>query len=248
MKKSASKFGKLINQKGSALMEVLISIFIITMGLTGSAMLIISAIHINSVNEDRIIALNLAREGVEAVRNIRDTNWMSWSANIRECWNFRNDTNDDGVIDAGDFACSANASGQNDYPIGKDDDDNIVTNYIIDYDNTNFRWVLINENDPPTDYSAKLYKNSNNLYTHNPAVPNTETKFSREITIKYIDNKQPPVLPATEDTYYFPTGERGKDNRILIESKVSWYSRGRNQEVILAQTLTDYLGRDNWDD
>lgn len=227
-------------------MEVLISIFIITMGMTGSAMLIISAIHINSVNADRIVGLNLAREGIEAVRNIRDTNWMTWSANIRECWNFMNDTNGDGIIDNTDEACSVDANGQNEHPIGgKDDESNFVTNYIIDYDNENFRWVLMNENDPPTDYSAKLYKSSQNLYTHNPEETNEETKFSREITIKYIDNKNDSGDPIT---YYFPEGERDKDNRILIESKVSWFSRGRTQEVILAQTLTDYLGRDNWDD
>lgn len=240
-----SKFGKFVNQKGSALMEVLISIFIITMGLTGSAMLIIKAIHINSINSDRIIAINLAREGVEAVRNIRDTNWLTWSANIRECWNFLNDTDEDGIIDDDDLACSANADEQNDSPIGINGDGDFVTNYIVDFNEDNFRWVLIDAGNLPDDYSTILHRNSDNLYTHKSQVPNEETKFSREITIKYIDNIDNTVSPPT---YYFPEGDKGKDNRILIESRVSWFSRGRNQEVVLAQTLTDYLGRDNWND
>ena len=34
----------------------------------------------------RTIALNLAKEGIEAVYNIRDTNWRRRSANTDECW------------------------------------------------------------------------------------------------------------------------------------------------------------------
>ena len=34
----------------------------------------------------RTIALNLAKEGIEAVYNIRDTNWRRRSANRDQCW------------------------------------------------------------------------------------------------------------------------------------------------------------------
>ncbi len=37
--------------------------------------------------KNRIIAINIAREGVEAMRNIRDTNWLKFQSRRRQCWN-----------------------------------------------------------------------------------------------------------------------------------------------------------------
>lgn len=44
----------------------------------------------------RTIALNLAKEGIEAVYNIRDTNWRRRSANRDECWLKANPMIDEG--------------------------------------------------------------------------------------------------------------------------------------------------------
>lgn len=38
-------------------------------------------------SKNRIIAINIAREEIEAMRNIRDTNWLKFSTLRRECWN-----------------------------------------------------------------------------------------------------------------------------------------------------------------
>jgi len=37
--------------------------------------------------KNRIIAINIAREGIEAMRNIRDTNWLKFQSRRRACWN-----------------------------------------------------------------------------------------------------------------------------------------------------------------
>ena len=43
--------------------------------------------YVKRGSKNRIIAINAAREGVEAVRNIRDTNWLKYNSKKRTCWN-----------------------------------------------------------------------------------------------------------------------------------------------------------------
>ncbi len=38
------------------------------------------------VTQLRVQAINIAREGIEAVENIRDTNWLKFSSDIENCW------------------------------------------------------------------------------------------------------------------------------------------------------------------
>jgi hypothetical protein len=40
-----------------------------------------------NTTQNRIQAIGIAREGIEAVTNIRDTNWKTFSANNQHCWN-----------------------------------------------------------------------------------------------------------------------------------------------------------------
>lgn len=70
------------------MVEVIISIFIIGLAASVATGMIVMAISANRVSKNRMIATNLAREGIEAVRNIRDSNWLQYSSNKDECWNF----------------------------------------------------------------------------------------------------------------------------------------------------------------
>ncbi|HCW32482.1 TPA: hypothetical protein DGH83_03240 [Candidatus Peregrinibacteria bacterium] len=42
--------------------------------------------------ENQIMAYNIAREGVEAIRNIRDTNWLKFPGDHLNCWDTLNAT------------------------------------------------------------------------------------------------------------------------------------------------------------
>jgi len=75
-------FQKLNHQQGFSLLEVLVSIFVITIGIVAVVNLVSSAIGSVAINKSEIIAVNLAQEGLEIVRNIRDTNWQQG-----ESWN-----------------------------------------------------------------------------------------------------------------------------------------------------------------
>lgn len=71
--------------RGQGLLEAVIALGIIITGVVAALTLAISNLSGAGTSEARITAANLAREGVEFVRNERDSNWVarrSWDANI----------------------------------------------------------------------------------------------------------------------------------------------------------------------
>jgi len=71
-----SKIENLKSQSGQSLVEMIVAIAIILTGLVGALSLTIS--NLSGVDEagTRVVASNLAKEGVEVVRNFRDANWL----------------------------------------------------------------------------------------------------------------------------------------------------------------------------
>jgi type II secretory pathway pseudopilin PulG len=67
---------------GFTLIEGIIAVGVISSALIVGLTLAVSNLSAAQANSDRIIAGHLAREGVEVVRNIRDSNWMRRDANI----------------------------------------------------------------------------------------------------------------------------------------------------------------------
>ncbi|MDD5031480.1 MAG: prepilin-type N-terminal cleavage/methylation domain-containing protein [Patescibacteria group bacterium] len=64
-------------QAGFSILEIMVAIFIITMGLIGVLSLITQNIQVEYINKNNLIASQLAQEGLELVRNIRDNNWLA---------------------------------------------------------------------------------------------------------------------------------------------------------------------------
>jgi type II secretory pathway pseudopilin PulG len=64
------------NQQGQTLLELLIALFILVLVLTATIALIVNSINAGRESRNRLVAASLAREGVEIVRNIRDSNWI----------------------------------------------------------------------------------------------------------------------------------------------------------------------------
>ncbi len=80
------------NRPGETLVEILVGLFALSLGSVAATGLIIMALQSNGRTKSELIALNLAREGVEAVQNIRDTNWLRWSGDPESCWDLRDDS------------------------------------------------------------------------------------------------------------------------------------------------------------
>jgi type II secretory pathway pseudopilin PulG len=77
-----------INSLGQTLIETLAAAFILTMGITASVGLAIYALNTSTGIVKQIIATGLAREGIEAVRNMRDTNWLQDTLVANSCYDF----------------------------------------------------------------------------------------------------------------------------------------------------------------
>lgn len=63
-------------EAGQTLLETIIAIGIILVGVLGTIALVIANMQAARQGIDRVTAANLAREGLEVVRNMRDGNWL----------------------------------------------------------------------------------------------------------------------------------------------------------------------------
>lgn len=71
--------------RGQTLIEVITALAVIAIGLVGVLSLATTNVRNQGIGLSRLIANNLAREGIEVARNIRDTNWLSgvsWYAGL----------------------------------------------------------------------------------------------------------------------------------------------------------------------
>jgi prepilin-type N-terminal cleavage/methylation domain-containing protein len=64
------------NKKGFTLLEVMLALGVITIGLMGVSSLVLQNIQVQDINKNYLVASMLAQEGLELVRNIRDTNFL----------------------------------------------------------------------------------------------------------------------------------------------------------------------------
>ena len=73
---------KILNKnKGFTILEVLVAIFIITTGGLAAYAMVQQIIFSTLSSSYRLTAAYLAKEGIETVRNIRDTNWLQGAPN-----------------------------------------------------------------------------------------------------------------------------------------------------------------------
>lgn len=90
---------KLKANNGFSLIEVLVAVFVITIGFTATTTLISKSIAESIGSRDTIVASQLAQEGIEVVRNIRDQNWLVLPKKKAFEANFTNGNKDFCVVD-----------------------------------------------------------------------------------------------------------------------------------------------------
>lgn len=72
------------NQQGFTLIELLIAIAVFSIGIMAAFTLALGNWRVDKENYNRVMASNLAREGIELVRYVRDSNWL-YMDNNQEC-------------------------------------------------------------------------------------------------------------------------------------------------------------------
>ncbi len=79
------------SKRAETILEVIAAIFVIAVGSASATSLVVSSLRSNGLSRDNLIAMNLAVEGVEAMRNIRDSNWLRFAYDKDNCWNMKAD-------------------------------------------------------------------------------------------------------------------------------------------------------------
>ena len=100
--------------RGQSLIETLVALTVIVIGVMGAVSLGIYTIRAAAVSQEDVVAENLAREGLEAVRWIRDDNWrdeVAWDSFLDDSDSYRVEINTPGDP-AGPVELEENSSGE----------------------------------------------------------------------------------------------------------------------------------------
>lgn len=204
--------------RGNSIIEVMVAITVVTLGVVGAYQIVFKGVTLAATSENRIKAINIAREWLEVVENIRDTNWIKLSSDYKSCFD---------VLDY-DVSCIGSATGVV-ATINR-----MYSGSYLPRQNTNGTWTLTRIADPSTVRTSyvnqfPVYLDANGLITQtgaftqscSPAVINNcKTRFTREIII---------TRPSDFST-------------INIESVVTWVEPGmdRPYEIRIPYTLYNW--------
>jgi len=124
---------KIKNKNGFTIIETIVAIFILTVGIIACSILADQVFRSSATAKDRLIAVNLAQEGIEVIRNIRDNSWLASDSTWKD------------DLPVGDWELSYDSSGVSDTYDGdylKVDTDGFY-NYLLGSDTTFQRKITI---------------------------------------------------------------------------------------------------------
>ena len=212
----------LLRARWATIVELMVVLAILGLGITALLQTIGWGINYARDTENNIKAINIAREGIEAMTNIRDTNWLRFSSDKTNCWKVKDYQS----------ACIGNST-LLPYPANP----GIIAPGSYTIYSTNGAWFLsgaasLNPLSNWTTYKAayQIWLDPTWFYTQtwvnawvscsSSVQKNCKTIFTREIKISI-----PP--PGTQ------TGI------LIVQSSARWLD-GRPQSVVLETTLTNW--------
>lgn len=210
-------------QSGQTLIETITAILILTMALVSGLSLAIYSSQNSAFYEDQIVASNLAREGVEVVRMMRDTNWLQADYN-----NNAQDFYEQGG------GCTFQQSPNRRAPCYPDafhrpfdlNSSNNDNDYRANYDSTNLADWRLERVTGKENYLLCLQPNG--MYRHNDpgnsgiVCTNSATaKYARRITITLGST----TYPYTTENSNNPSPTSGHSPELVVTSYVVWQGR-----------------------
>ena len=166
------------NKKATSVIEAMVVLLIVVTWVIWMFQVFWNSQKLSASTANKIQAIQIAREWIEAMKNIRDTNWILYSSDTVNCWNVDNYNN--ACVWATSPATSTDISAWS-YKIFKKSDN---------------RWYLSKKTTTETKYTENDYRNemkvwidSNWFFTQSGATLNKiKPLFTREIQIKYLKN------------------------------------------------------------
>jgi len=162
------------SRKATSIVEAMVIMMIITTWVVWVFTIYNNSRKLSDTTKHRIEAIEIAREGIEAMKNIRDTNYLVFGSDTVNCWNTLN-YNGTCVWD------------------NTTTTDIISWSYKIYQDNTSNRWLLSGA--ITWIYSNPTYRNNfivkkdvNWFYTQSGWTVDLKPIFTREIQISYPSN------------------------------------------------------------
>ena len=91
-------------RRAFTLLEIIVAIAVISVALSTAVYVLNNSTQFLQTTEIKIKNMNIAREGMEAMFQIRDTNRLRRSSNLKECW-----LKIDPLVDSGAIGCANDA-------------------------------------------------------------------------------------------------------------------------------------------
>jgi len=206
-----------LDKKATSVIEAIVVLLIVITWIIWMFQVFWNSQKLSASTANKIQAIQIAREWIEAMKNIRDTNWILYSSDTKNCWNILNYKN----------SCVWENSTTNDI---------LAWSYKIYQDNKH-RWHLESKTAYTDKYknswyrdNFKIWLDSDGFYTQSLAVKEIKPLFTREIVINYI-----------EDTNW-DWNIDSNDEKMEVDSIVYWkdLSSSRPHKVEFKAILTNW--------
>lgn len=200
-------------KKAFSIIEIIIWIFVFSLGISAIYMVISSSLDLNIYNKNQIIAWNLAREWIELVRNIRDSNYVTYHK-----WNQKS-PNLDYNNPSNFFSTQSYYIIENDYseyasfPIKVNDITSVFWEWV-----SNLEWAMEN---------YRLCLDNKKRYTYDCSTSwNTKIQFYRYVKFDEVKYNTWTSTDIVNDAY-------------KVTSKVIWYMKWYH-EIQIDTIITDW--------
>ncbi|MBX9809842.1 type II secretion system GspH family protein [Candidatus Gracilibacteria bacterium] len=191
-----------LDKRGSSLIEIMAMMAVLGIAVAAMFSTVIGGIYFAKDSETKIKAINLAREGIEGITNLRNTNWLRFSSDQINCWR----------IEGYQSNCIGNSSFALNNSVGTG---GTATSYVLE--NKNGAWYLTG-----TTSGSGLWVDNNGFY-YSSGITAGDIRCNFDITT----NCRSPFTRIIR--IFIPAGSTGS---MSITSRVDWFERRAQNVIV----------------
>lgn len=214
------------SRHAESLVESIIAITVIVLATTAALSLIRTSISGNRVIEEKVVAVNLALEGIEAIKNIRDTNYLTFSSKPEDCWD---------VVDDVDISQCDTSYGTPTATLMRDlagDGNTYYLNRLIRSADQRFSWEISNNS---------AFGDLTHYGIYSPSGTVLLTELYAQSGLEVFDSRVYQVIEENAFVRSIEFSENSYDssNAVDVTVTVTWESRGQDYSVSLTRTIAN---------